>query len=320
MPESWQRWYPHDINDWNGSAAVRSFTDAAYRAYHTLLMAQFEQDDGMLPNDPRKLAKLSGMGVRWQEPRAGYPTIAEEVMEEFESGPDDKVYNPRMYKEWLRARKVFEKRSNGGKRKSLPRVIEESSKSLGTVLPKNTEKPEESTTHIQRQRQRQEQNTNTPPSRTRDVGPPEPPSPEAGPEWGENAPPPGMPMLAYSRGMLETLCIPLVMATEQAGAAAIGAFAKERGLEKHLATAELTRTARDALDRGEQVDKWWFTDSKWRKKQEAAGGSNSTNRAQERVEQSRGAFRKAAERRGIRGIDGFAGPDGGELSPPGPAG
>lgn len=161
---------------------------------------------------------------------------------------------------------------------------------------------------------------NTPPSRVRDAEPPKPPSREAEPEWDENAPPPGLPLLAYSRGMLETLCIPLVMATQQAGAAAIAAFAKERGLETHLATAELTRTARDALDRNEPVDKWWFTDSKWRKKQEASGGSNSTNRAQERVEQSRGAFRKAAERRGIRGIDGFAGPDGGELSAPGPAG
>jgi hypothetical protein len=39
-------------------------------------------------------------------------------------------------------------------------------------------------------------------------------------------------------------------------------------------------------------------------------GTATANRAQERVDGTRGAFRKAAERRGIRGVDGFAGPDG----------
>src|SRR6185437_13200889 len=147
MPENWQRWYPHDIQSWNSSAGVQAFTDAAYRAFHTLLMAQFESEDGMLPNDARQLAKLSRMGVRWLEPRTGYPTIAEEVMEEFEAGPEGRVYNARMYKEWLRSRMVFEKRSKGGKAKT-----KDSSKTLETVL-------EESTTHRQGQGQRQKQNT-----------------------------------------------------------------------------------------------------------------------------------------------------------------
>ena len=107
MPAKWQQWYPHYIDGWNGSAAVQGFTDAAYRAYHNLLMAQFESEDGML--DPDRLAKSSRMGVRWNQPREGMPTISEEVMEEFESA-NGRVYNPRLRQEWLKAKEVFEKK------------------------------------------------------------------------------------------------------------------------------------------------------------------------------------------------------------------
>src|SRR6185312_11640622 len=101
--------------------------------------------------------------------------------------------------------------------------------------------------------------------------------------------------------------VPVLPATTQAAAAAIGAFAKEHSLEKHVATAQLTRLARDSPV---AVDKWWFTDCKWRKTAGGNGNGTSTgNRAQERVNGTRGAFRKAAERRGVVGVDGFAGPD-----------
>jgi hypothetical protein len=157
MPKTWQQWYPHDIESWNSSAAVHAFTDAAYRAYHNLLMAQFESETGML--NPKDLAKFSRMGVRWTQPRESMPTIAEEVMAEFETGPGGMVYSPRMYREWERARDLFEKRSKGGKRKtdaqqieesskSDARVLEESSKSLDGLLPKTTEKGQDSTPHI----------------------------------------------------------------------------------------------------------------------------------------------------------------------------
>lgn len=158
MRESWQRWYPHDIASWNSSAGVQSFTDAAYRAFHMLLMAQFESEDGMLPDDPRQLAKLSRMGVRWMEPRAGYSTIAEEVMEEFEAAPNGRLYNSRMYQEWKRARDVHEGRKRGGKTRAGATRLPSgqlATSSPGDKLDSDACDDQESKTHIQVQVQRQ---------------------------------------------------------------------------------------------------------------------------------------------------------------------
>jgi len=67
----------------------------------------------------------------------------------------------------------------------------------------------------------------------------------------------------------------------------------------------------------------FFGDGLWKNKALWAwpdgGGGNGAitgNRAQERVDGTRGAFRKAAERRGVVGVDGFAGPDGPGVPPP----
>ena len=109
----------------------------------------------------------------------------------------------------------------------------------------------------------------TPPSRAQE---PEPFQPKT----LEGEPPPGLPVLQYSRGMLEMLCVPVVMATQQAAAAGIESFARERGLPFHLATSELTKLARDALARGEAVNKWWFTDRKWAQKGGSENGRKET--------------------------------------------
>ena len=68
----------------------------------------------------------------------------------------------------------------------------------------------------------------------------------------------------------------------------------------------------------------FFGDGLWKNKAlwawpEGGNGNGTTtgNRAQERVDGTRGALRKAAERRGVVGVDGFAGPD--EPSIPTPA-
>ena len=97
MANEWQRWYQHEIDKWQGSATVQTFSDAGYRAFHNLIMAQFQQDDGKLPSAPSQLAKLSRMGSRW-------PKIADEVMGEFMDDGDGRIYNATQYKAWVAAK------------------------------------------------------------------------------------------------------------------------------------------------------------------------------------------------------------------------
>ena len=108
MPQAFQGWYKHDIDAWRGSAAVQDMTDAEYRAYHNLLMAQFESEDGMLPDDEKELAKLSRKRAEWQN-------IREVVLEQFERGGEGRVYNARMHYEWQQAKSLSEQRAKGAK-------------------------------------------------------------------------------------------------------------------------------------------------------------------------------------------------------------
>lgn len=103
MPEPWQSWVKIDIDAWQGSATVQEMTDAEYRAYDNLLKAQFQQPDGMLPNDEKELAKLS-------RKRADWPQIREHVLEQFKQGPEGRIFNARMYNEWLKAQELHLKR------------------------------------------------------------------------------------------------------------------------------------------------------------------------------------------------------------------
>lgn len=111
MASEWQRWYQHEIDKWQGSATVQTFSDAAYRAFHNLIMAQFQQDDGKLPNTPAQLAKLSRMGPRW-------PKVADEVMSEFEVDADGRIYNVTQYKGWQAARERHQAYMNRKKRRT----------------------------------------------------------------------------------------------------------------------------------------------------------------------------------------------------------
>ena len=104
MASEWQQWYKHKIDAWQGSATIQTFTDAAYRAYHNLIMAQFQQEDGMLPSDDLRLAKMSRAGSHWSEPRDGLTTIAEEVRSALTSAENGRLYSPTQYRIWCDAR------------------------------------------------------------------------------------------------------------------------------------------------------------------------------------------------------------------------
>jgi len=74
------------------------------------MMKQFQSPDGMLPGDDAALAELSGKKRLW-------PKIRPEVMAHFEAGPSGKVYDPRLYREWVRSRDLYSKKVSGGKQR-----------------------------------------------------------------------------------------------------------------------------------------------------------------------------------------------------------
>ena len=107
MAEKWQQWYPHRIDNWQGSANVQALSDLAYRAVHNLLQDMWKQADCALPNDDKELAKRSRVAPRWSECR-------DEVMDYF-TIIEGRVTHPLMKKEWLEAQVVYNDRRERAK-------------------------------------------------------------------------------------------------------------------------------------------------------------------------------------------------------------
>ena len=93
MAGKWQQWYPHMIDAWQGSATIQTFTHAAYRGFHNLIMEQFQAEDGKLPDDDKQLAKLSRLGVEW----AG---VAGEIREALTPDGKGKLYSATQFELW----------------------------------------------------------------------------------------------------------------------------------------------------------------------------------------------------------------------------
>ena len=104
MPAArWRNWYPHHIDRWRGSLVIQGMSDGAYRGYHTLLMSQWESEDGMLPQDDKMLARMSGLFTRWKQFR-------DEILDNFES-VEDRIFNRVQSGEnWFRALRKYLKR------------------------------------------------------------------------------------------------------------------------------------------------------------------------------------------------------------------
>lgn len=124
----WKTWYPHQIDAWRGSMAIQSMSDGAYRGYHNLLMSQWQSDDGKLPGDDKMLARMSGLGARWKKFR-------EEILENFESDENGRIFNARQMAEWISARDISEKkgRRHPESDQSQDRVKQESIQTLTRV-------------------------------------------------------------------------------------------------------------------------------------------------------------------------------------------
>ena len=101
--DKFRQWYPHHIDRWLGSANVAALTHAGYRGVHNLLMYQWQQIDGMLPEgiDDKTLAKQSRLNREWTEFR-------DEVLEFFPMAPNGRRFNVRNFIEWQKASQIFD--------------------------------------------------------------------------------------------------------------------------------------------------------------------------------------------------------------------
>lgn len=110
------------------------------------------------------------------------------------------------------------------------------------------------------------------------------PEPEPGAAaTSADEPPPGLPMLTYARGLLENCFIPVEPSMTQLVSSTIGGYAREHKIEAYEATKQLTELARDALARDETVNRFWFTDRKWKRK-EKGNESHNARIAREAIE------------------------------------
>jgi hypothetical protein len=97
----------------------------------------------------------------------------------------------------------------------------------------------------------------------------------------ENRPPDNMPALNYAIKIIEDLGMTETMPNKLVVVAAVKALVKS-GKSGPAAYEFLLAQAKDAIDRGDAVDKFWFEDSKWRR-----NGKRLSKREQEFAEARR---------------------------------
>ncbi len=107
---SYTQWYRHNIDRWQGSAEINALSCEGYRAFHNLVMYQFQRPDGLLPDDERTLRVQSRLPLQsqWDGCRA-------EVLAMFERKGEGKLANMVMYREWLFIQEAREAKSNAGR-------------------------------------------------------------------------------------------------------------------------------------------------------------------------------------------------------------
>jgi uncharacterized protein YdaU (DUF1376 family) len=90
-------WFQFYWSDWLTSPAVDAFTLEQQGAYLRLLIHQWDTPDGILPNDPAELARISRLGGEWRQ--LGRP-ILRRCFDKVPGGWS----NPKIRKIWQRAR------------------------------------------------------------------------------------------------------------------------------------------------------------------------------------------------------------------------
>jgi hypothetical protein len=114
MPAKWQTWFPLHVDAFRGSPAVQAMHPAARAGYIYLLGAAWQSEDCTIPDDPLQLAELSGLGDDlWQ-------VHGPRIIRKFEP-VGEALRNPRLYAEWLGAKRIFESRQGAATKTNLRR-------------------------------------------------------------------------------------------------------------------------------------------------------------------------------------------------------
>jgi len=135
------------IDDWRASWQVQAMDDHEKMAYLNLLMFAASQPDGGLPDNDYELAVASGLELKWWRPtrtkakrirvkdeKTGDWAVSERGKEVFlnsgekikrcfsfrpdsEQSPDDRLYNARLYSDYVRYKEVKEQRKGAVKKR-----------------------------------------------------------------------------------------------------------------------------------------------------------------------------------------------------------
>lgn len=148
------------IDDWLSSSAIQQMDAHEERGYFRLLLAQAKDDNCTLPDDNHELAMISLLGAQWDKPtkekrcRIGSKTSGQKLREQFIARPDSspkRIYNERLYREWLYQKGVIDRRrTNGalGGRPKKPEVILEKPNGSPEVTERFPEKNLDKTNYV----------------------------------------------------------------------------------------------------------------------------------------------------------------------------
>ena len=105
--------FPFQAKDWQSSEAVRLMSLAERGAFIGLLAASWVAGGEYpctIPDDDRAIATLLGVSLReWK-------TVAKAVRNQFESAPNSRLRNARLYGEWVALQQRRKAKSEGGSR------------------------------------------------------------------------------------------------------------------------------------------------------------------------------------------------------------
>lgn len=274
----WRQWMPLHIDELRGNPRVQAMSDAAFRGFINLLMAQWQTDDCTLPTEDTELAVLSGLRHKWKRNahavRAMFDTVSVTV-----SGTDTERLRDAdqyQYEEWTKAKGMYISRSAGAHRTNEKRSAQRSPSAVsGTVTastlqdsscnPVTAHRGTETTTvtgtetsteaEVQEQKQQQKQKPGA-----------DPPALPAGPpdaEADEVEFPEGLSELQYGWRVLETAAIQGGDAMQKKMGGAIAKIARKK--QCNMPTAARRMLKRIYKAKSEGVTQWykWLEEGGW---------------------------------------------------------
>ncbi len=198
--------------------------------YLELLLTQWQSEDCSISGDPSDLAEASALGDRlWEKHSA-------RILRNFEPLLDGRRRNAVCFEEWIEAKRIFEARSESAKRTNTTR----SPNGHRTVTDTLASRPADTIT-----------GTGTVTGTETKEGKGAPPDPDVGSE------------LSLAHWLLEECGAVADNGTRRVAAEAIRLLAKEGGTVKSAADFIL-HAARDALQQGVVINRFWFSDQKYR--------------------------------------------------------